>query len=236
MPNARLRAGRIYHLVFSNPSPNPRGNFVSLDHLYLAANSPGMQPAVPDRDLASESVQWQQSRWRVRYWETPIYEVQYTGGFVQGQGYSGTSVSYPNLIYGSNRARQTVGPKARRASTVFIRLKRQGTPGPLTVRLQTSSGALVEEGTVPASSVSTTDTWVPYVFNARRSLSHGLNVVLSATGDSENHYRIFTLIDGGWAGFTASNLFTHGRAQINRGSGWLRPFFRYGTDFQIYFR
>ena len=105
MPDVRLRAGRLYHIVLSNPSPDPVQNFVSLDHLYLAANAPHMQPAVSDMNLASEVLQRNDSRWRIRHWETPIFEIRYTGGFVQGQGYSGTSVAFPasNLrsIHGS---------------------------------------------------------------------------------------------------------------------------------------
>lgn len=239
MPDVRLQAGRLYHIVLSNPSRDPVNNFVSLDHLYVAANAPHMQPAVSDVNLASEVLQRNDSRWRIRYGETPIFEIRYTGGFVQGQGYSGTSVSYPASIYGQYMVRETVSSlrHARTFDRVFLRLSATGSPGPLVVRLETGSGALIEEGQISSSSIGPQDTWVRYAFRQPRRIPAGqaFSLVLSANGDVSNQYRIFTLLEGDWAGFVAPNLFRQGQAQVNEGSGWRRAFSGYDADYQLYF-
>lgn len=243
LPNATLQAGRIYHLVFSNQSAHPRRNYVSLDHLYLAANTPGMQPGTRDVDLASEVLYRGTSKWRVRHWETPIYQVHYANGFIQGQGYIGTSRPQPTPIYGRYRARERITAVARRDRTiskVFVRLNRRGKPGPLTLRLEKGDGALIGKGAVPTSTINRRYGWVPLVFNKPYTLQSGstYNIELSAKGDRANHYRVFALWQGRRHGFHANNLFRDGYAQVNRGSGWLQRIRGAGAahsfDFQMY--
>jgi hypothetical protein len=242
MPDVPLQAGHIYHLVFSNPAADHRRNYVSLDHLYLAANTRGMQPAVRDVDLASEVLYFGSPGWQVRRWETPIYQVHYSDGFVQGQGYVGTSLPHSTPIYGRHRAREriTVTGSDRMISGLFVRLKKQGNPGPLTVRLENGNSTLVEKWTVSASSVVRRHAWVPVAFRTPHALLAGrtYNVVLSAKGGAANHYRIFALVEGRVHGFRANNLFHAGYAQVDRGSGWLAHIPGAGAarafDFQIY--
>ena len=52
-PLPQLQAGILYHLVFSNTSPDPYNNFVSLNHLWLdqPARVIPRQPTVSDTDL-----------------------------------------------------------------------------------------------------------------------------------------------------------------------------------------
>lgn len=234
MPPASLVAGQLYHIVLTNTAPDPVNNYVSINSLYNAANTPNVQPGISDTDL--RMLEFYSGAWRPRNYDTPIYEVHYTDGAIRGQGYYGTSVSFPNSIYGVNRVRETfVPPATRSVSSVRVRLRKVGAPGPLTFRLERGDGTLVESGTLPSSAVPTTDAWVTYTFAQTRTLTGGqrYNLVLSATGDASNLYSIFQLLDGNLAHFRAQP-FPEGTGEIDTGTGWHEPFQYAGSDWQAY--
>jgi len=81
-----LEQGRLYHVVFTNPAPDPINNYVSIDDLYRNRREPNMQPGVSDLELAVLYKYSVQHDWEVNYAHTPIFCVAYADGFRQGQG------------------------------------------------------------------------------------------------------------------------------------------------------
>ncbi|GAG51349.1 unnamed protein product, partial [marine sediment metagenome] len=81
---ARVTEGELYHIVFTNPDPDPNTNFTSVNCLYMKHPLTPQQPSVSDRDLA---VVWRQvgkTEWDVRRKFTPIYDLCYEDGTAQG--------------------------------------------------------------------------------------------------------------------------------------------------------
>jgi hypothetical protein len=156
-------------------------------------------------------------------------------------------------ISGVARAREvfTVSGANRAVGSVSVRLMRISGSSPLTVRLETSSGVLIEQGTVAASQVAIGTpgdhsgtghaTWETYTFDTPRTLIAGnsYNVVLSAPSDTV--YSIFVVREGSSWGFNDSTVFADGRAQYTSGTSW-GPFTQDGGtvvdqgDLQFYFR
>ncbi len=224
IPNAHLQKGGIYHLVFSNPAPVPHRNYVSLNSLYLRRPNRRLQPSVSGMDLALMARYSYAPGWHIRTHETPIFEVGYTDGFKFGQGYMGTGAD--KGIYGVNRVRErieAVTGMTQKVSSLFIRIRRVGNPGPLRVRLERGGGSKLEEGRVQKGKVPGAYGWVRYRFRKVRTLVKGrkYNIVLAAHGDASNHYAIFPIQEGSLEyGFNTSNLFADGYAQVASGSGW----------------
>jgi hypothetical protein len=88
-----LAPGALYHLVFSNTDPDPEGNFVSVNALFLKFASPPLQPRLADSDWAMLMRSRASPAWAVRRTPgsqegfTPILEIDYAGGRSQGMGY-----------------------------------------------------------------------------------------------------------------------------------------------------
>jgi hypothetical protein len=232
----QLTQGKLYHLVFSNPDPDPINNYVSIDDLYNDRRLPNMQPGISDTDLAVVWKSSSSSNWEVNYGHTPIFSLYYADGKRQGQGYTDAlSSSGLRSIYGSNKVRETftVSGGNKTVTQVSVRLKKSGSSGNLSVRLENADGTLIEGGTIPASSVSTSYAWVTYIFNTSRTLLSGksYNLVLSAPyGDP---YSIFPIQEGTLYGFQTPSVFTEGKFQSSSGSSWQEV--RQGCDMQFYF-
>jgi hypothetical protein len=224
----QLVAGQLYHILFRNVDPSPTVNFVSVDGLYVYSDLPVWQPAFPNTDWANlvklGGGSWSADRGAGHGTITPIMALNYANGMVGGVGYMEIWYTSPKTISGSGSAREafTVSGPSRQVSSVSVRLKRVSGSSPLMVRLETSSGVLVEQGSIPASSITTTDqaSWATYSFATSRTLvaGQGYHLVLSSTSDTS--YSIFVIRKGVAYGFSPT-YFTDGSAQYNPGSGWV---------------
>lgn len=227
-----LTAGQLYHVVFRNTDASPTLNFVSLDGIYM------FEPTTP-RQLRFSDVDWGQptrrgsGRWADQRRTVPILQLNYADGTVFGEGHIQVWVGSPKPISGPARAREAfvVSGESRLVSSVAVRLTRVGGSGGLTVRLETSDGGLIEEGTVPSASIPIgiagshdgpgQASWVTYQFSTPRLLTtgQGYNLVVSAPSDST--YSIFVLRKGRDYGFHPATFFGDGRAQYDPGTGWM---------------
>ncbi len=240
---ATLVAGHLYHVVFRNVDSNPRVNYASLDGVFM------LQPTSP-RQAAFSDVDWGQPMrsgtgpWMDRSNTVPIMQLNYGNGVAAGLGYMEVWVGSPKRISGTAKAREsfTVSGAGRGISSVRVRLARISGSSPLTVRLETGDGTLIEQGVIPASqiAVGSRPTWATYIFSAPRALGarRSYNVVLSAPSDTA--YSVFVIRKGLSWGFSPTTWFRDGRAQYNPGSGW-GPFTQGDRqvdegDLQFYFR
>ena len=127
-------------------------------------------------------------------------------------------------ISGSFEARETftVSGGDRIATSFSVRLRKDSGADPLTVTLETGSGATVESGTIPAAAFTTTDGWATYTFSTPRTLSSGAtyDIILSAPGSSS--YSLFPIRKGRNYNFDSPTFFSDGYAQLstNGGSSW----------------
>ena len=240
--SAQLEAGKLYHFVFTNPSPDPIHNYVSVDDMYTGRRVRNMQPGVADLDLA---VVWKFSgtaAWEVNYAHTPIYSLPYTDGFRQGQGYRDVlSQSGLRPIAGGARVRETftVSGSSRIVSQVWVRLHKTGSPGDLSVKLEDSAGAAVVSASIPAAGIGTDYSWIGYAFPGNVTLRAGRSYNLELSAPAGDAYEIFPLMDGIAYGFDCPELYADGYFQYDAGAGagWetLRGVNRRDFDMQFYF-
>ena len=235
---ASLRKGELFHIVFSNPAPDALNNFVSINTLNNGVDGPNMQPGVSDTDLAV-LVKWSEAEeWVMDTFFTPIFDLHYTSGARQGQGYIDVKVSGTLPIAGRNQVREifTVSSGDRRVSRVAVRLKRVGSAGPLAVRLERGDGSVMEEGTIAASAVGTTHGWGTCIFASSHTLANGQTYRLVLKTTAGGRYEIYPLQEASGYGFGVPTMFTDGRFQYSTdGTNWTNFQGGWGFDMQFYF-
>jgi len=208
-----LEQGRLYHVVFTNPAPDPISNYVSIDDLYRNRREPNMQPGVSDLELAVLYKYSVQHDWEVNYAHTPIFCVAYADGFRQGQGYvNARSQSGLCRIGGAYVCREvfTVSGQDRTVRAATVRLRKTGSPGPLAVRLEDASGAAIGEGSVPAEAIGTESDWVSCRFATDCALKSGRQYALVLAAPQGDPYEIFPLQKGIPHGFGCPQIFADG--------------------------
>lgn len=232
-----LVQGTIYHLVFINPAIDSIDNYVSIDDLYNKAGTPSIQPGRSDVDLAVLFTDVSRP-WSVDYFHTPILSLNFADGTSQGQGYIDTLLnSSPAVIGGRSEAREvfTVTGSNKVISKVSVRLRKLGSPGDLTVLLNTQDGSVIERGEISAATVNATYTWVTYTFHTNPSLIAGLSYELVLTAPPGNSYQICLLEKGVPYGFNSPTIFGDGHLETNTGSGWVDFQGRPDFDMQFFF-
>jgi hypothetical protein len=233
-----LEAGKLYHLVFTNPAPDPVNNFVSVDALHHVRRKPGVQPAVSDLDLAVLTRMSGDAPWAINYGLTPIFCLSFADGYKQGQGYMDVSGVCP--ISGNNKVREVfrVSGADRTVAELRVRLRKKGAPGDLTVRLETAEGARVAGGVVPAASVMDSYSWVVCKFATACVLKTGQSYHLELSAPPGDAYETVPLQEGGArCGFDCPEVFADGYFQFTTGSAWEGPRekTRKDLDMQFYF-
>lgn len=246
---AFLTSGQVYHIVFRNTDPSPTVNYSSINSLYVYGSTlTPVQPKFDDMDWAQ--LMNAGSGWEVRPNFTPILNLFYGNGETAGAGYMEVWVYTYQKISGVNQVREsfTVSGSDKTVSSVAVRLRRTSGNSPLTLRLETSAGTLIEEVSVPASSIAASASggdnggavWASANFSSLHTLALGqsYNLVLSTASDAE--YTIFALRKGVDYGYTSKTYFNDGIAQFTTGSGW--TYFGYSgapnlgqSDIQFYF-
>jgi len=230
-PPVMLEEGNLYHIEFSNTVPDPVNNYVSIDDLYNKARVPNMQPTVSDTDLA---VLWKTSTtgdWSVNYGHTPIYCFEHTDGSGQGVGYMDAfSSSGRRTISGDSKVRTvfTVSGGDRNVIDANVRVEKVDGSGGLVIRLEDSNGNLIEEGTVPASSIDTDMSWASIDLDSVLGNGETYHLVLSSDGD----YTTFGIQDGTGYDFHPDCVFDDGEFQYTTGGSWSDD---RNADLQFYF-
>jgi hypothetical protein len=219
-----LTGGQLYHLVFTNVDPSPMTNYISLDSLYTNAQTAPMQPSLNDANFAL-LVRSGTGAWKLREGFTPILELDYADGGRQGNGYMEVWSTNPKTISGNAMARETftVSGPGRTFTRIMVRLQRTAGASPLTLRLETGSGTLIEQGTVPAASVLPgVPAWVTCSFPLSQVLSSGAAYHLTLSSPADTQYSIFPIRKGLDKGFSDYTAFPDGHAQFTTtgAAGW----------------
>lgn len=222
----RLLAGSLYHIVFTNVDASPSVNYLSVDALFQRNPQSPTQPAISDVDSAL-LLDNNNQQWKPRPGYTPIIQFEFVDGWTEGIGYMEAWVGAPQAIGGLNSVRQqfTVSGASRKVGSVAVRVARASGTGSLKVRLETSAGALIEEGTIPSSALAITSPlsyrWVQYSFQSPRTLAAGQSYHLVLTAPAGTVYQAFPIRKGLHYGFNDTTYYKDGHAQFKSGSNWV---------------
>ncbi len=222
-----LAAGQIYHMVFKNIDASPSKNFLSVDAMYELDFSDSVQDAIGKVDaavlLGENGVKWSP---RAGY--TPIYQLQFTNGVTEGIGYIEGWIGAPRPISGVTAARETftVSGAELKVNSVKVRVARVIGNNPLTVRLENANGTLIEEGSIPATSIplssiaSPSYFWVNLPLAATYTLMPGESYHLDLESTLTSTYLTFPVRKGFAYGFKNTTYFNDGYAEFGIAGVW----------------
>jgi hypothetical protein len=219
-----LVSGRLYHIVFTNVDANPSANYLSVNALWQQKPGNPAQPLIPDTDWAA-LYRYTTHGWKQRKGYAPILQLEYADGWTGGMGYLEAWIGAPRAISGSLSVRQrlTVRGSSRKVSSISVRVARLRGTNPLIVRLETGSGALIEQGSISASAVplTTSLSWTTYTFKTPHTLSAGqtYNLVLQASATTV--YQTYPIRKGSYYGFGSGTYFADGNAQFKVTTSWV---------------
>jgi hypothetical protein len=240
-PTVQLVEGEIYHLVFTNPSPDPNNNWVSINNLFIEEPTEArMQPGVSNTDLAVLIKHDSVNYWRVLYQYTPIFSLSYLDGESQGQGYMEVLVGYEKTIAGETHVREyfEVGQKDVKVKSVSVYLKREKSEGELVMRLMQGDEAIIEKGSIPAAEIDNTYDWITFSFDPPAVLQKGKSYSLLFSAANGGQFSLYPIKQGDDVGLSGG-LFIDGEAQVSWDSGltWyhFKPQGGYRADLQFYF-
>jgi hypothetical protein len=226
---AALRAGTVYHIVLTNPTPDPVHNYVSIDDLYDETPAP-TAPIVPRADLA---LVWKYGwgyPWAINNRHTPIFTLIYADAGRHGPGVpyvNARSETWRRPIGGGPRVAQQITPSSRiRVDGAAMRLRHTGGAEPVILRLQTSGGTILASCTDALLGTG----WARCSFPAV-TLSAGASYRLVAATPTGSSYAAWPLTQG--SGFTSPWSFDDGHAEYSSDGGatWTSST---GDDFQFY--
>ncbi len=240
-----LAAGKLYHLVFRNIDPDPLTNYMSVNEIHVNSPTTPMQPKVSDLDWALERKPRASDPWQIGSLErehTPVLDLGYASGYHEGVGYEYSFIQdNPVTIAGSTKVRErfTVSGSTRTVERVYVRLRQASlSADPLTIRLETGTGTLVEEGTIPAAAVqvgSYAPEWVSYAFSTPRALASGSTYDLVLSAPTGSTYVIYGISKGPNHGFASATYFADGYGQYTTGGSWT-GWDGTNADLQFFFR
>jgi hypothetical protein len=226
-------AGRVYDIVFTNTSPDPAENWVSVNA--LIGHGAGVAPpplALAGGVLLGDSTDGgaTPANWRARAQGSgenylPIVDVVGAGERQHvGLGYMESWISNPKPINGSAAVRELFTYRrasAARVMQALVRVRRTGDHvGPLSVRLEDPFGHTLAVANVPGALVpSDGPGWVSATFRNPPRLHNGqkLALVLRSAGGT---FEAFPLRKGLAFGFDAATVFSTGYAQFSRSGSW----------------
>lgn len=231
-----LTAGTLYHLHWHNNHPNPAKNFVSVDNIFVWHPTTPRQPTIPDTDLAvlignKSSDPQKHVPIRVIATDSPIFQLQFANGAVQGQGYMEPWVEAPVDISGAAKVRETfvVSGSDRVVTSVSVRVNRASGNSPLTVTLASNSGKVIEQGVISASTFppgalvgatsAATPAWGSYVFALPYTLKVGESYQLALSAPGDTRYQTYGIRKGTLYSYKAPTFFGDGYGQVSADNG-----------------
>ncbi len=227
---ARIQQGEIYHLVITNPDPDPVTNYVSVNSLWMEAGLQPKQPSLADGDwFQLLGYTTNPGLWTTRedggtdsY--TPILELDYADGYSTGVGYMEVWSEIPKTISGNAAVREsfTVSTQDRTVSSVSVRLRRVSGAAPLTIQLQKADGTVIETGTIDAAAIGTDYSWVHFDFSTAQILHNGSAYNLTLQAPASAVFECFPIRKGSSSNvaFSPSTYFSDGYAQFTTDGTW----------------
>jgi hypothetical protein len=239
---ARLTAGRIYYIAFTNPDAN---NYISVNSVYVY-NTPASrrQPMFSDSEYG---LMYTSGSWgALARGYTPVVDLAYANGAHDGQSYYEAMIDiYATISGASKMAREhfTVSGGSRTVGSASLRLRRSGGTSPLRMTLETATGVAIESVTVPAAKIPVSApgednggaVWVTAKFSSPHVLKNGSSYNLRISTASGTTYTTFPVRAGTDKGIS-TYAFSGGTGQsTTNGSRWTDWHHWRHQDLQFYF-
>lgn len=230
----RVAAGRLYHVVFTNPAPRPRRNYVSINAL-LSLGQGGPRPRMPagmavllggSSDGGATPTRWQPRATEPGERYVPILDVVGSDrGQHVGNGYMEVWVGSPRPIGGDFKVRQLIAiARARpaRITGAWLRVRRRdGATAPLELRLERLDGTVLARGRAAARRISSRFAqWAHVRFKRAVTAPFEEELALTASARDERAYETFPLRKGTEFGFDQGTIFAGGHAEQFDGDRW----------------
>jgi hypothetical protein len=240
-PAPNLTAGKIYYIVFTNPSTT---NNISVNSVYVYNHTTPRQFMFADSDYGIMETTGSWGGMDAGY--TPVVDLAFANGIHDGSSYYEAMIAnYATISGTSQMAREqfTVSGGNKTVTSASVRVRRTSGTSPLVMTLETSAGSAIESVSVPAANVPTSapggDTggavWVTAKFAASHVLSNGSSYHLKISTASGTSYTTFPVRAGTDKGF-ASYAFPDGTGQATtNGSSWTDMYAYSHEDMQFYF-
>ena len=242
---ATLTKGKLYYIVFTNLNSAPRSNYISVNETFVYGSvlSP-RQPEFPDSDYAVLTTQ--SGSWGIQGQYTADMDVAYSNGMHDGDGYYQAEIDMYGTISGTSdlvREHFTVSGGNRTISNVAVRMRRTSGSSPLVLSLQSSTGAVIDSVSIPASSVAQSSpggdnggqVWVAGTFGSAHTLASGSTYSLVLSTASGTTYTATPIREASDLGY-GSYVFSDGSAQeTTNGSSWADIYQWGALDLQFYF-
>ena len=241
---ANLVKGTRYNIVFENVDSNSATNYISVNELYTYSAITPRQPALADADYAV--LYAAPTAWSVQSKYTADMDLTYADGTHDGMAYVANIIELYGSVSGTASVREhfTVSGGNRTVTKASVRVRRSSGSSPLTIRLETGTGTLIDSATVPASSVPATapggdnggSVWVTVTFPSAHTLVNGTAYNLRLTTTSDTTYTSAPIREGTDVGLL-SPAFRDGSGQSSsNGTSWADLYAYSPVDIQFYFR
>lgn len=242
---ATLSAGTVYYIVFEDVDPSPTVNYISVNELYVYGPTlTPRQPAVADADYAV--LMASPTTWSVQANYTADMDLTYANGLHDGLAYVQNMVDLYGTVSGLSSVREhfTVSGGNRTVGSASVRVRRTSGSSPLTIRLETGSGALIEAGDIAASAVPASlpggdnggSVWVTVTFATPHTLVDGSTYNLRLSAPPDTAYTAAPIREGTDVGF-GSHAFRDGSGQGSpNGTSWADLYPYSPVDLQFYLR
>jgi hypothetical protein len=230
----RVAAGRLYHVVFTNPARRPRRNYVSINAL-LSRGRDRPRPPTPagmavllggSSDGGATPTRWQPRAAEPGERYMPILDVVGSeSGQHLGNGYMEVWVGSPQPVGGDFRVRQLIAiapAQPARITGAWLRVLRQdGATAPLELRLERLDGTVLARGRAAARRISSrSPQWAHVRFTRAVTAPFEEQLALTASARDERAYQTFPLRKGTEFGFDPSTIFAGGHAEHFDGDRW----------------
>lgn len=216
-----LQAGKIYHIVFSNPLTTATKNYVSIDDLFTREPGPGLQPSAQASDLAVLFKSTGKSDWELKEQHVPIVAILFDDGYQQGQGY--IDVKHNVVVLSSGQtARESFefpGPD-QTLKRLAVRLQPTNGKGKVTIEFRGPGGQLLAFRDVVVKDVPRLPQWETLEFASPITLKKlgKYDLVIAAKDGAE--LTVVPLQKGTEYGFNPDTLFKAGHCEIRLTSQW----------------
>ena len=226
---ATLTKGKLYYIVFENIDQSPNSNYISVNELFVYGGT--LTPRQPTFTDGAYAVLAGGSSWSVQSKYSAVMDLTYANGAHDGMGYIAAMVEYYATASGPSRMFRehfTVSGSSRTVTTASVRVRRTSGSSPLTIRLETGSGSLIETVNVPATSITASSpggdnggsVWVVARFATAHVLAKGSTYNLRVSTAAGTAYTTIPVLEGTDEGFS-SKVFSDGSGQqTTNGSSW----------------
>lgn len=231
---AVLESGKLYHIVFANPLPNARQDYVSIDDLYARSPSDDLQPSGQDSQLTVLFKSTGTSRWEPKPQHVPIFSLNFNDGHHEGQGYidvrrNAIVVADGQLV----RESFAFSDSDHSFRNAAVRFQALDGSGEAELQLNDSDGRTLASQRVELKDAGDSPKWKTLELATPLVLTKGTQYAITVIAHNGAKLTISPLQKGSGYGFDPETMFTGGHCESKILRAWVPCLGR--TDLDIPF-